>query len=145
MTAPTAHDASPDAALPQLLGPGGRVLRVLLADDNAINREVGVALLEELGLQVDTANDGREAVDQCARVAYDLVLMDMQMPRLDGLGATRELRATAAGARLPVVAMTANAFDHNRDACIAAGMNDFVSKPVDIWQLAVTLARWLPR
>ena len=66
------------------------------------------------------------------------------MPRLDGLAATREIRASAAGAGLPVVAMTANAFDHNRDACLAAGMNDFVSKPVDIWQLATTLTRWLP-
>jgi len=133
-----------EPALPQLRGPGGRGLRVLLADDNAINREVGVALLEELGLQVDTAVDGRDAVDQVAATAYDLVLMDMQMPRLDGLAATREIRASPTGASLPVVAMTANAFDHNRDACLAAGMNDFVSKPVDIWQLATTLARWLP-
>jgi len=142
---PLPFDADdPEPALPQLRGPGGRALRVLLADDNVINREVGVALLEELGLQVDTAVDGRDAVDQVAATAYDLVLMDMQMPRLDGLAATREIRASPTGASLPVVAMTANAFDHNRDACLAAGMNDFVSKPVDIWQLATTLARWLP-
>ncbi len=137
-------DQEPAPALPRLTGPGGRTLRALLADDNAVNREIGVALLEELGLQVDTACDGQEALQQVAAGGYDLVLMDMQMPRLDGLDATRAIRALPGGATLPVIAMTANAFDHNRAECLAAGMNDFVTKPVDFLALARTLARWLP-
>mgnify|MGYP001324543852 CR=1 FL=1 len=133
------------APLARLSGPDGRPLQALLADDNPVNREVGVALLEELGLLVDTAVDGREAVERVAAGRYDLVLMDMQMPRLDGLDATREIRALPGCATLPVIAMTANAFDHNRAECLAAGMNDFVTKPVDLPALAATLRRWAPR
>jgi CheY-like chemotaxis protein len=132
------------APLPRLLGPGGRRWKALLADDNPINREVGIALLEELGLQVETAIDGHEAVRKTAAGQFDLVLMDMQMPRLDGLSATRELRALPAGSTVPVIAMTANAFEQSRVDCLAAGMNDFVAKPVDLRKLATTLARWLP-
>ncbi len=134
-----------DTALPQLRGPGGRRLIVLLADDNPVNREVGRALLEELGLEVHTALDGRDAVNKAAAGQFDLVLMDVQMPKLDGLAATRELRNHAKLAAVPVIAMTANAADQNRDDCLAAGMNDFLTKPVDLWALAAMLARWLPR
>ncbi len=150
-TLPLADPASSAGRLlPRLHGPGGRRWLALLVDDNAVNREVGTAMLEELGLQVHTANDGREAVEKTAAgapgasTAYDVVLMDLQMPRLDGLAATREIRALPQVGQVPVIAMTANAFEHSRAACMAAGMNDFLAKPIDVWQLADALRRWLP-
>lgn len=135
----------PPARPPALVGPGGRALTALLVDDNPINLMVGAALLESLGLKVKLAHDGAEAVAQVAAQPFDLVLMDVHMPRLDGVGATRAIRALPAGAQVPVIAMTANALDISRDACLAAGMNDFLTKPVDLWHLAHTLARWAPR
>lgn len=131
--------------LPTLLAPSGRQFIALLADDNPVNREIGIAMLEQLGLQVHVADDGREAVEKAAATPYDVVLMDLQMPRLDGLGATLEIRALPQCRQVPVIAITANAFEHCREACLAAGMNDFLSKPVNVWQMADALARWLPR
>ena len=130
--------------LPRLTGPNGRAWRVLLADDNPVNREFGIALLQQLGLSVATAVDGHDAVQQVAAGGFDLVLMDLQMPRLDGLAATRSIRALPVGHDIPVIAMTASAFEQNQARCLAAGMNDFVAKPVDIRALASTLARCLP-
>ncbi len=131
-------------ALPRLTGPDGRLFRALLADDNPVNREVGIALLHQLGFLVATAVDGHDAVQQVAAGDFDLVLMDLQMPRLDGLAATRDIRALPQGRDLPVIAMTASVYEQDRASCLAAGMNDFVAKPVDLWALASTLARWLP-
>ena len=116
--------------------------RVLLAEDNVINQEVAVELLRSAGLVVDVAADGEEAIAMALRVAYDVVLMDVQMPKVDGLQAARILRSH--GLSLPIVAMTANAFSEDRDACLAAGMNDHVAKPVDPNLLYGTLLRWLP-
>jgi CheY-like chemotaxis protein len=130
--------------LPRLVSPDGRLYRALLADDNPVNREVGIALLQQLGFQVATAVDGHDAVRQVADGAFDLVLMDLQMPRLDGLAATRDIRALPRGQDLPVIAMTASVYAQDQAACLAAGMNDFVAKPVNIHALASTLARWLP-
>jgi PAS domain S-box-containing protein len=105
--------------------------RILMAEDNLINREVALELLHGVGLHVDTAVNGREAVDQARVADYDLILMDMQMPELDGLQAATEIRQMARHAHTPIVAMTANAFLEDRMACLAVGMNDHISKPVD--------------
>ncbi len=118
--------------------------RVLLAEDNAINREVALELLHGVGLAVDVAQDGGAALAQLQRERYALVLMDVQMPVLDGLQATRALRAQPALASLPVIAMTANAFEEDRAECLAAGMSDFIGKPVDPQALYAVLLKWLP-
>ena len=119
--------------------------RILLAEDNPINAEVAQALLAEAGLVVDLAVDGQAAVELALREDYRLVLMDMQMPRLDGLDACRAIRRQRPAAELPVVAMTANAFAEDRARCTEAGMDDFLSKPVDPADLYRLLLHWLDR
>ncbi|HLO65276.1 MAG TPA: response regulator, partial [Azonexus sp.] len=117
--------------------------RILLVEDEPINQEVALMLLQEIDQQVDVASDGIEAVALATAHAYDLILMDMQMPRMDGLEATRQIRRLARHARTPIMAMTANAFADDRQRCLAAGMSDFVAKPVEPRMLFAAVLRCL--
>jgi signal transduction histidine kinase/ActR/RegA family two-component response regulator len=117
--------------------------RILLAEDEPINQEVSRGLLEEVGLTVDLAEDGAVAVALAGERRYDLILMDMQMPNLNGIDATREIRAAQLNARTPILAMTANAFEEDRQRCLDAGMNDHIAKPIDPERLFAALLQWL--
>lgn len=118
---------------------------VLLVEDEMINREVALAMLDEVGLVADVAEDGQIAVEMAGRNDYDLILMDMQMPRMDGLTATRLIRQLPGKAQVPIVAITANAFTEDKVRCIAAGMSDFVAKPVDPVALHAAVLKWLAK
>ena len=122
--------------------------RVLLAEDHPVNQEVARNILAKAGLEVDVASNGEEAVAAVGKKAYDLVLMDCQMPVLDGFAATKRIRAREKErgdemGRVPIVAMTAHAMQGDREACLAAGMDDYVSKPINVDKLLGTLGRWL--
>ena len=120
--------------------------RLLLVEDNALNQEVAVSLLEDMGFVVDLAGDGAVAVQRCTEQGgYELILMDIQMPVMDGLEAARRIRALPAYAQTPILAMTANAFSEDRAEALGVGMNDHIPKPVDPAQLTRTLATWLPQ
>lgn len=119
--------------------------RILVADDNPVNQKVAVKMIEKLGYRVDIAGNGREAVAASLRISYDLILMDCQMPEMDGFEATAKIRGQQHGFRhIPIIAMTANVMQEDCDRCLAAGMDDFLSKPVMYKSLAAILNRWLP-
>jgi CheY-like chemotaxis protein len=120
-----------------------RGARLLVAEDNEINQQVAREILESAGLLVDLANNGREAVEKARANRYDAVLMDIQMPELDGLQATAELRRDGRLADLPIIAMTAHAMSGDRERSLAAGMNDHVTKPIDPDSLFAVLLRWV--
>jgi CheY-like chemotaxis protein len=118
---------------------------VLVADDSPFNRQVEAELLAGMGVVVDLAENGREAVAKAlwSGAPYDAVLMDVQMPEMDGLEATRQIRQHRSAENLPVIALTAHALEEERQRCLAAGMNDHVTKPIDPATLAATLGRWI--
>ncbi|MCX7898389.1 MAG: PAS domain S-box protein [Rhodocyclaceae bacterium] len=133
-------------AVPDVEGEGlFRGARVLLAEDNAVNQRVAASMLQKLGCEVVIATDGRQAVELWQKGTFDLVLMDCQMPEMDGFAATAAIRRGEEGARhTPIVAMTANALEGDRERCLAAGMDDYLSKPITRARLMTVLARWLP-
>ncbi|MCX6878488.1 MAG: response regulator [Verrucomicrobia bacterium] len=121
--------------------------RILLAEDNIINQKVALGFLGKLGLHADVVANGAEAISSLAALPYDLVLMDVQMPEMDGLEATRLIRSphsTARNPHLPIIAMTANAMLNDQQKCLDAGMNDYISKPVTPHSLASAMEKWLP-
>jgi len=122
-----------------------RGTRILLVEDNEVNQEVAIALLGSAGIEVSLARNGQEALDVLEREDFDAVLMDCQMPVLDGYAATRALRLRPRRQSLPVIAMTANAMVGDRDTALAAGMNDHIAKPINVNEMFATLARWVAR
>jgi CheY-like chemotaxis protein len=120
--------------------------RILVAEDNPVNQQVARGILRKLGLSVDIAANGREAVEAVCRQNYDLVLMDVQMPEMDGYTATRLIRDSGYPVRnpqIPIIALTAHAMQGEREKCIAAGMDDYLPKPFSIQALSDTLLKWL--
>jgi CheY-like chemotaxis protein len=115
----------------------------LLTEDEPINQEVSRGLMEDVGFSVDLAEDGVQAVAMARQNRYALILMDMQMPKLNGVEATKIIRADSLNQATPILAMTANAFDEDRQVCIDAGMNDHIAKPVEPDVLYETLLKWL--
>lgn len=143
------HAADPRELEPKDEKPGSAThvptLTILLVEDNAVNQQVASGFLKHLGQRVEIASDGLEAIDMASRQRYDLILMDMQMPRMDGIEATRRIRAAEEnGTRVPIVAMTANASDDDRRLCLEAGMNAFESKPVTMKQLRSVILSMAP-
>lgn len=120
-------------------------LRVLLVEDDPISQKVSMFMLRTLGYSAGVAGNGNEAIRALSQRVYDLVLMDCVMPEMDGFEATRRIRSSACGVDLPIIAMTANAFVEDREACLCAGMNDYLSKPVRLADLAEKLEIWLCR
>jgi CheY-like chemotaxis protein len=116
-------------------------LRILLAEDNQVNQKLALRVLEQMGYRADVASNGLEAVESIERQAYDVILMDVQMPEMDGLDATRNIRKLAAVTQPHIIAMTANALEGDREMCLAAGMSDYISKPIRVNELVAALLK----
>jgi CheY-like chemotaxis protein len=126
--------------------PGTPVRRILLAEDNPVNRELATEMLTFLGFHVDSAEDGREALAAFDRCDYDLILMDCEMPFVDGYEATRRIRAAETASnrkKAPIVALTGYATGEDRDKCLEAGMDDFLGKPFTLNEIRETIGKWV--
>jgi PAS domain S-box-containing protein len=144
----TFHSTPPRPATPTIRASAREDLRILVAEDNKVNREVAIRNLQRLGLQADAVVNGEEAIKALATEPYDLVLMDVQMPDMDGIEAARIIRdpnSTVRCHEIPIIAMTASALQGDRERCLEAGMNDYIAKPVSLQALAVALDAWLPQ
>ncbi len=121
-------------------------MRILVAEDNIVNQKVAVRMLEKLGCRVDVAANGLEALEASIQIPYALIFMDCHMPEMDGYKATSTIRRheSRTGSHIPIVAMTANAMHGDREQCLAAGMDDYVSKPVKSEDLLAILQKWSP-
>ncbi len=144
-----AERVTPSVAVPPPPPPEVEInnLRILLVEDNAVNQKVALRLLGRLGCQATVANNGREAIAAVQAQSFDLVLMDVQMPEMDGLTATQNIRQwekEQGKPPVPIVAMTANAMAEDRERCLAAGMNEHIGKPVRLEDLRTTLAQFAP-
>ena len=132
--------------IPVLSNTDEKTYRILLVEDNIFNQKVATIVLKKMGYVVDVANDGLEAINTLETMDYDVVLMDMQMPNVDGLEATRRIRmqtSTAKNPQIPIIAMTANAMQSDKERCLQAGMNDFISKPINVDDLQAVLNKTL--
>ncbi len=132
------HFSRPQESVTRLAG-----AHILLVEDNDINRELATDLLTGAGMTVEVATNGQEALQRLEETAFDGVLMDIQLPVMDGYAATRQLRAQERFKELPVIAMTANAMEGDRERCLEAGMNDHIAKPIDVHEMFRTMARWI--
>ncbi|WP_155121330.1 ATP-binding protein [Bryobacter aggregatus] len=140
---PRRRDVDTKASGGEVVSVDGRAPQILLVEDNAVNQKVVLAILTKRGFQVQVASNGLEALAAVQRNRFDLVLMDVQMPYLDGIEATRKIREELAFRRLPIIAMTAHAMTGDRERCLEAGMNDYVSKPVNPTTLVHTITRYI--
>jgi len=120
-------------------------LKVLVVDDTSGNRQMLQSFLRKLGCQSTTAEDGAQAVEACRREMPDLILMDVMMPVMDGLTATREIRRRPEWKKMPVIALTAKAMPDDRQKCVEAGANDYIAKPLDVDKLVSLVKVWLPK
>jgi CheY-like chemotaxis protein len=121
-------------------------VRLLLAEDNPTNQKVAVHILRKFGFSIDAVGDGREALDAVRRIPYDLILMDIQMPEMDGYEATRAIRALNGNhLHVPIIALTANALQGDREKCLAAGMDDYLAKPIDPHGLIAKIQEWIDK
>jgi CheY-like chemotaxis protein len=140
--------ATPVVSAPVTRAPAGMGGDILVVEDNLINQQVALGILQIQGYRVSVANNGREALDAYAQGAFDLILMDCQMPEMDGFEATVQIRKreqTSGGRRVPIVALTANAMAQDREECLNAGMDDHLAKPFSMQTMQEMLDRWMPQ